>query len=174
MNMAYVLGLICGIGMGIIVLFIILKLTKTDGRIKCKYDERQKIARGKAYAIAFWTLVGYNGLYGIYSAFTKKVVVEPVCGLTIGICIAAVVQISYCIWQDAYFSLNEDKKKLFLTFSVLGCANIVIGIITLIDGKWFEDGVLTIRCLNMVVGFLFIVIGIVYFVKKACSKNEME
>lgn len=174
MNPAYGIGIICGLVIGVIASIFILKATKTDGKIKCKYDERQLLARGKAYAISFWTLVGCCCVYGTYSNFTEKLVVDPFCGLAISVCFAAAVQISYCIWHDAYLSLNEDKKKVVIAFIALGAINILFGIINLIEGEWIENGMLSARCLNMVVGIFFVWIGIVYFIKKVHTKNEME
>ena len=45
----YGMGVVCGILVGLLLMVVILKLTKTDGSLKCKYDERQQLVRGKGF-----------------------------------------------------------------------------------------------------------------------------
>ena len=53
MNESMVLGILCGLLIGGIVVVIILKLTKEDGSVKCKYDERQQLVRGIGFKYGF-------------------------------------------------------------------------------------------------------------------------
>ena len=108
MNVSLMLAMLCGVACGLILVAIILKITKTkkDNGIKCKYDERQIIARGHGFKLGFFTLVIYDFIYGMLGIFSTKQLFDPLLAMTIGIMIAAAVHITYCIWKEAYFSLN--------------------------------------------------------------------
>ena len=173
MESGMALGLLCGAMVGILIAIVILKMTKTDGSIKCKYDERQKLVRGEAYKYSFWTLTIYCCLYGLFSESIGKVV-DNLTVMVIGICIAVSIQICYSIWHDAYFSLNEDKKKVFIAFGILGVINVAMGLVNLFSGECFENGRLTYRSSNLFCGLLFVVIFIAYSLKNMKNKREME
>ena len=173
MEYGIALGLMCGAFVGILIALVIMKMTKTDGSIKCKYDERQKLVRGEAYKYGFWTLVIYSFCYGLLSGIVEKVV-DNLTVMVIGICLAACIEICYSIWHDAYFSLNEDKKKVFIAFGIIGVINIVMGLINLFSGECFENGQLTYRSSNLFCGLLFVVVFIIYSLKNMKNNKEME
>lgn len=173
MEYGHELGLMCGAIVGILFAIIIMKMTKTDGSIKCKYDERQKLVRGEAYKYGFWTLIIYNACYGILSDLVEKVA-DNLTVIVIGIFLAAAIQICYSIWNDAYFSLNENRKKMFFVFGILGVTNMSMGLINLFSGECFENGQLTFRSINLFCGLFFIVIFIADRLKNKENKKEME
>ena len=53
MNVEMALGMVTGLVLGLILFIIILKVTKKDGKIKCQYDERQELARGKGFKYGY-------------------------------------------------------------------------------------------------------------------------
>ena len=124
MNIAYVLGVVCGLLVGGLLLFLILKLTKKDGNVKCKYDERQELARGKGYKIGFFTVISYSAVYMILSE-TLHQYFEPGVLLFIGICLGVFAYAAYCIWNEAYIALNENPKRMTIAFLLIAVINLV-------------------------------------------------
>lgn len=175
MNMGYLLGIFIGLAIGGILILIVLKVTKTDGCIKCKYDERQQLVRGKGFKYAFFTLMIYNFLASIFVSFMmEKQYIENGALMIMGILIGVFVYAAYCIWNEGYFSLNENPKRVLIAFGVLAAVNIGIGILNFFNGSSFVDGMLTIHCMNLFVGILFFMIFFVLVVKCICKQREEE
>jgi len=176
MNVSLMLAMLCGVACGLILVAIILKITKTkkDNGIKCKYDERQIIARGHGFKLGFFTLVIYDFIYGMLGIFSTKQLFDPLLAMTIGIMIAAAVHITYCIWKEAYFSLNEEPKRVLIAFLLIALANILIGIVNISNGEIFTNGVLNFRIVNLLCGFFFFEIFIALGIKKLVNKKEKE
>ena len=53
MNAEYIIGLIAGIAAGLIIFAVAVRCCRDKGQYRSKYDERQKIAMGKAYREGF-------------------------------------------------------------------------------------------------------------------------
>ena len=168
-------GMAAGLLVGLIVAAIIMKLTKINGRMKCEYDERQSVIRGKGYKYGFFAFMICNFLHGMSYAAEITLPLDPAAFAVLSIIIALAVQISYCIWNDAYFSLNENKTRVLIVFAVIGIVNLVLGIFGLCEGRAIENGVLNFRCTNLFCGVLFLYIFCVLFLKRfVCSEAGEE
>lgn len=174
MNVYYAAGLAAGVLVGILFIFIFLKVTKTDGKMKCKYDERQNTARGNGFKYGFFTLLICNLLQAFAFDGKMSLPVDQSVILLISVVLGILVYVSYCIWNDAYFSLNENRRKVLVGFVVIGVFNLLIGISNLHSGKAFTDGVLNFRSINLFCGLLFLVIFAVLLAKHLTKKQEEE
>lgn len=168
------LGIYAGVVIGLLLIIVILKVSKNDGSMKCKYDERQAHVRGKGYKISFFTLVVYNLIYGSMGLVMDKLFLDSWTAMVIGICLAGAVYVVYCIWYDAYFSLNENRGRLLFIFGIIGISNLILGSIKIISGEAVTDGVLNFQSSNFICGLLFIIIFIAILAKKIKTKSEME
>ena len=167
-------GLAVGLLVGIILLIVILKATKKDGKIKCRYDERQEITRGKAFKYGFFTLIVCNFLYGIGNSLGERVYVDPMAGMFLSICIGITVYASYCIWHESYFSLNENPKRVIIAFVAIGLFNAVIGVHNICDGSFVEDGVIGFHCTNLICSaVMFVIVGVIA-AKQIALKREAQ
>ncbi|WP_185259304.1 hypothetical protein [Anaerocolumna chitinilytica] len=168
-------GLFAGFIVGLVVVAIFLRFTKTDGDSKCKYDERQSNIRGKAYKLSFFTLMIYNVLYGFVDMTVEKPLLDTISAMVIGICLSITVNIVYCIWKDAYFSLNENPRKVLIGFGFIGIFNLVIGCINIINGTFVTNGMVNFRSCNLTCGIMFIVLFATLLAKKVrYGKGEQE
>ena len=174
MNEYMLMGTIIGLVVGVFIVIIILKLTKKDGKLKCEYDERQDAVRGKGYRLSFSVLAIYNFLYGFYGILIEKPFLDPFVAMMFGICLSVAVHVSYCIWHDAYFSLNENPKKVLFAFAAIAIFNLLIGAIGIREGNMIRDGVITFRSVNLICGMMFIVIFIALLAKRIKSKIDLE
>lgn len=72
----FIIGLVLVFAVSALLVLLLLKTTKNDGSIKCKYDERQELVRGRGFKYALFT---------------------------IGAIIGMMVYVIYAIWNEAYF-----------------------------------------------------------------------
>lgn len=189
MNTSYVIGFI--IGLVVTVLFIIIiakvitKIGNNNGESKTEYDERQKMVIGQGYKIAFWTL---SALLVVVQMFIEIGKVANFCSPikaeygTIAfsiIIISIMVFCIYCIWNGAYFGLNNNKKRYIIILLAIGVLNILISVGNIIMGNMVVDGQLTGYFVNLMCGIMmFVVVGAVglrdYLDKKSDEKEDEE
>lgn len=174
MKVEYLIGLLAGLAIGGILLALIFKVTKKDGSMKCKYDERQQIIRGKGFKYAFFTLVFYNFLAAVISGAMEKQYIKSEVLMIAGILIGVLVYASYCIWNEGYFSINENPKRVMIAFAIIAVINIGLGISNILHHRVFENGVLTIHCLNLLCAMMMVMIFLVLAVKYICKQREEE
>lgn len=157
-----------------IVFIIIIMLVKRDGKIKGKYDERQELVRGRGYKYAFYTLMFYNALLEFIAAIIEKRFMQGTIQVIIGMCIGIVVYASYCIWNDSYFAINDNPKRVLIIFILIGAINFSLGIINLVEGDWVNDGQLTSGFANFAAGILAMVVSIVAAAKWISNRKKEE
>ncbi len=183
MNLEYILGMICGILMVAAVVWLFNKLLrKCGGRIglPCKkgsFDERQLLARGKAYQAAFFTLSGYMALAACLDQVFEISILASYGGLELGFCISLLVFAVICICKDAYMSLYENPLGVVVTFLAIGTMNLLIGIqqFHANSGKEMEEDIFFKGYLfNLDLGILVFVILIVFAGKLFYNKIYME
>ena len=136
------LGIFVGIAAGLFVLALLFKKKVLD----MHFDERQELARGKAFQYGFFTLIITAYAYGasdmIFGRWCDALVGVTIC-LAVSMCVFAVT----CILKDAYLSLRE-KPRTVMTM-------------------------LTFRAVNPIIGVLVLVILVVYIVNHLlCSREE--
>lgn len=173
MNVALLLGLGCGVLIGVILVIAILKATKKDGSIKCKYDERQEVARGKGFKYGFFTLLIYEVCFAmVVSSITSMLNTTLLMLLSLlGCGIAIAVYVTYCIWHEAYISLNENKTRVLIAFIIIAVVNVAIGIVNIsnVTGTDISMGWANIFC-----GILFFEIFIAMGIKKIADRRNEE
>lgn len=169
--------LLAGITTGIIVALVVcwagLRFTKKNKKEKFTYDERQKAARGEGYKYAFFTLIIYNAAYGILDMAGVQWA-ETMTGLMIGVCLAILVHVTYSIWNECYFSMNEEPKRVLIFFGIISVVNAIIAVKQGLAGELIENGMLTNGCANLVVAIMFGVVMIVLAAKWMAKRNETE
>ena len=172
---ARALGVCCGIVVGLIFVILILKLTKTDGSIKCKYDERQMAIRGRGYMYGFFTFMAGNAVYILADIGGVEFPCELSVGLMLVLLLAIFVMATYCIWNEAYFSLNENRKRLMIAFGIIACVNIALGVMYLAGDEMIVQGKLTFRVINLFCGIMMLLLIFVLAAKDwATAKGQEE
>lgn len=172
--LGYALGMLVGLLLISVVIIVILKFTKRDHALRCKFDERQLQKRGTAFKLGFFTLLVENAIYACLSPlFVQDGPLESLPHFEDGsgsiflqICIAVGVFAGYSIWNDCYFSLNESRSRLKLLFAVTGILNLVIFFCRLVNGQLLEDGMLTIYWDNLFCGLMFLFIFLMMFLRR--------
>lgn len=180
-NLEYLLGFICGILCGLVLIrFMAWLVSKLGGRIqtRCRkdsYDERQLLARGQAYKTAFFTLLFYTLAVSLLDDIFGISIFMSFCGIWIGIALSIMVFAVTCILKDAYMSLYENARGIIMVFSIVGILNIAVGIRTILERRpLLENGAVSVEWTNLVVGILFLVILIVFCGKVIYNKKQFE
>lgn len=174
MNIYTLAGMVTGVVISIIVVMILFRFMKKNKKAKFTYDERQVAQRGLAYKYAFFTLAGYNALYGIIDMALEKPWAEDLTGLMLGVCIAVAVHVGYSIWHECYFSMNEEPGKVIVMFAVIVAINGYIAYGQMRDGELIQNGMLTNNCANLVVAVLLLFIMAVLAIKWQVKKHEAD
>ena len=177
----YILGCVCGVVAGLAFCVVVVWLIrKVGGKVdlNCKkgaYDERQMLARGEAYKYAFFTLMIGVVVVCLLNDIAKIPFFMSIGGMYIIVCISLGVFATICIVKDAYMSLYENAKGVCMLFGVIGLLNVAIGIINIAHGTaLLENGVLTVDCLNLVVGVLFLYLLIVFGARVIYNSKQPE
>ena len=174
MSAAYIAGVAVGVLVGVLLIFVFLKMTKTDGRMKCEYDERQMRARGNGFKYGFFTMLICNLILAFAVMEESFLRMDRSVLMILSIMIGVIVYVSYCIWNDAYFSLNENRRKVLIAFVIIGVFNLVLGIGNLYSGDAFTDGVLNFHSVNLFCGILFLMIFAVLLAKHFMKTEEED
>ena len=169
----YHAGAALGVGVGILAGLFVLALLFKKKVLDMHFDERQERARGKAFQYGFFTLLASTYAYGISDVLFGRWC-DVLTGVTLcvaaGLCVFAVT----CILKDAYLSLREKPRTVMTMFALLSAVNLGFGGMYAVSGGLVENGVLTFRAVNPIIGFTTLVILIVYIVNYLLDSREEE
>lgn len=169
----YHAGLALGILVGVIAASGLLAFLFKKKVLDCHFDERQERARGKAFQYGFFTLLVASYVYAVSDEVFGRWC-EVLTGVTLCIAVSMCVFSVTCILKDAYLSLREKPRQVITMFALLSALNLGVGVMQGLHGDLMEDGVLTIRAVNPIIGFATLVILIVYIVKYFLRNREEE
>ena len=170
--MSYQVGLVCGILLGALAGVCLIALLFKKKVLDCTFDERQELARGRAFKRAFFTLIIALVAYGFSDTFLGRWC-DALMGVLLCVCAAMLVFAVTCIQHDAYLSLKETPRKVMTLFALLTVINLSIGGMNLLtQGGMIENGVLTYRAANLIVGVLTGVILVIYIINFLLAGRE--
>ena len=164
-------GIAIGIFVGLVICVILFRYMNKDKKILTKYDERQIVARGKAYMYGFWaiviaaTIVMLLDMAGIViaSSLTKYFFI-----LFVGM----IAQITYSIWHDAYYGINTNRKRFAVICIVAAICNLLGAIGPMIGGEFIKDGVVSDSGTNLLCFILMVTVGVELFIKSRKENTE--
>lgn len=170
----YALGVFLVLFVAIALWVFMKKMSTTDGRTKCSFDERQELVRGRGFKYGFFTLIVYNMAICCVSGVSPQLLsyIDAELQMFVGVALSIVVFACYCIWHEGYFALNERPKRLLIIFAFVAIINTIIGIVNAIDGMYVVEGVLTFSCSNIVCAAMFYIIFAVLLMKTISNKKE--
>ena len=173
-SLEYYLGFVVGLVIAAAIVYVLRRRIKQKFG-KTEYDERQKAVRGECYQVAFWTLVGYLAVNGIFSMLTGIVWAEPFIMSMTGALLAIGVFVVLCIRKDAYFTMNEQPKfykRLFLVMTPIVAGT---GLVSILSGEssFIENGQLTSEVINFEVALMLLAVLIALHTRKE-PQEDME
>lgn len=173
MNLSGIL-ILFSIIVGILLAKLFQRKTRTDNSKKCRYDERQEVVRGKGFKYGFFTILICNGLSVCLKIAEVPLFAELELPIIIGSFTGIGIWAVYCIWNEGYFALNENKGKIMILFITAAIMNFTAGIASIVHGTIIQDGKLTYQSINFFGGLLFIIIFLTMFLKKAYKDGRDE
>ncbi len=173
-NFAKKVGIIWGVAVGIVLVVIMLTVTKRGDEVGCRYDERQELIRGRGFKYAFFTILISNLIIFVLCATDMLLWAGTDILVVLTTLLGVMVYACYCIWNDAYFALNEKRIHIIMILVAVGISNLVLGLGAIMDGRAWQNGQLTIHSLNLYCGIMMLVIGAVMLLKKICKDGKDE
>ena len=164
-------GILLGISVGILAGLLLVALLFKKKILDCHFDERQELARGKAFQYGFFSLLISTYAYGLSDMALGRWC-DPLTGVTICLAVSLCVFAITCILKDAYLSLREKPRTVMTMFALLSAINLGFGVMYALSGDLVENGVLTFRAVNPIIGTATLVILIVYIVNHLLRDRE--
>lgn len=153
--------LVCfGLAAGV---FVLIRFALVRNTENSQYDERQTAGRGKAYRLAFFSLMIYSLLYACLDAGGIRWCapgVGPVAGIFVGITVFAVTAIG----SDALVGLRTSRKSAVMLWSIVILVQAVCFTTDCAKGKLIENGLLTVTFISLICVVSFLIILAAYLV----------
>ncbi len=172
LGIGFKVAFVIGLAVGLLVVAICVAASKKGDEVKNQFDERQELVRGKGFKYGFFTMMIANAALLVLNILEIPLFSNMEVAMTASIVIGVSVFASYCIWNDGYFALNENRKSLLIMFGLIGTLNLVIGIGNIFAGVIMENGAFTFRSTNLFCALMFIVVFIVMLAKHIKDGKE--
>ena len=172
MNTSMALGFVTGILVVAIVCAVMGKMAKKKGVFgKGQYDERQQIARGRAFTWAYATLLVYLAIWMVLRTMEIPFFMEGI-SVVIGALLSIAVFVAYSIFHDAYFKASESPKTWLIIISAISLLNLGLGAGRLFRGETIAERLY--NNMNLFVGALFLVVVACVVIKRAVDRREED
>ncbi len=162
-------GFLVGIIIGLAIVAIAMALKKK----KWVFDERQQLARGKAFKAAYITLLISMFLLRLVQEFADAVIFGTFMVELVALFISLAVFAIVCIFNDAYLSLNERPKTVMLVASGIALLNLGIGLMNIHNMGAAEKAALPLVSINLICAGVLAAIVIVFGVRTAIVHKRM-
>ena len=166
MNISASFGVAVGILVGIIIVVIGLKLTNKNHKVKTEYDERQLLVRGNAYRYAFYTVVIWEAVLMVLAIGDLPLPVPDIALHFAGIIAGVLVLSTVCIWKDAYWGLNNNRRRYGVILLIAGLFN-AIPVIGNLSGRGSSD----FPYVNLLCCVMLVVVGAELLLKQLADKR---
>ena len=171
-NLGISAGLAVGILIGLVIAILLVRMANTNKKYKTEYDERQLRVRGDAYRYAFYTIVIYEAILAILAVGEITLPIQGYLLHFAGILLGCLVLSGYSIWKDAWWGINNNRKRYAIIFIVCAVLNLIPVVGAISTGSLMEGGHLTSPFLNLMVCFMLLVVGIELLIKSMMEKNS--
>ncbi len=171
---AYTLGVYFGVAVGIAIMLFLLLFSRAkhvnNSRFFPKYDERQQVARGKAFRIGFFSFILLLAIRAVLSDANVALPITPAALDIACILLGCMSQVIPAIIMDAYVALNEQFHRVLTLFAILGVSNLLIGIRSLYTGSAFTNGKLNSSITNLLCAIMFFALILIMI----CHKHVID
>jgi len=162
--------LVVGI-LGVIFVMCLLAIFLERKFPSAKYDERQKLSRGKAYRVSFWMGAVYYLVVMAVMIFQveKGKTIEPYLLIFFGLIIQAMVFHFYCILTHAAIPLAEQSGIAVVSYLVCGLAQLLTNDYS---GVWPLVGKGSEGWVRFVAGISFLILSLLHLVSILHREKE--
>jgi hypothetical protein len=163
-----------GIFVAIILSIVIMKFTNTDKKIKTQYDERQEIIRSRGYKYSFYAMLIIEVLFMCIKIADIKLPVNDFLLHLLAMLFGCLVLCVYSIWNDAYWGLNNDRKKYIIIYALVTLFNVAPIVAAFLEGDFRTEGWDALPITNIVVVIWLALIAAAALVKKIVDSRSGE
>lgn len=173
---AYLIGVVVGALCGLVLAVLLFRMLKKRYRVDVhEFDERQILARGRAYKYGF--------IATLVLVFAERLVREigfvlfdSIQGAAALCLIGLFVFVTSCIWQEAYLTLHETPKMTYVLLALGGGLNLISAAIAWVQKQpLLQDGRLYSGSLSLMVAvFVFAVLAVFALKQWAVRWEESE
>ena len=124
---------------------------------KAEFDERQQLARGKAYKAGFYTLL--VGLLAVHliPIFTewqpKDTALLPFAVICVGVTVFACVAVA----NDAYLGIRQNPRAMLLVLGIVVVGNLTAGF-SVMESVGFADGLAVENSMNFIIAAMGLIL----------------
>ena len=164
MNTFYIIGLLVGLIFGLLVAAVAVRFCRGRGNWRSKYDERQKVAIGKAYRDGFWAMLASVAVVFVMyelGIFANHVDIMMVIAGFIGL----EVYIVGCIMRDAYIGLNDNAKRWTIVLAAAAVLNGLVVAVNIVNHTGMDVWV------NFIAGIFVMIALAAYFIRNVMVKK---
>lgn len=156
-------GVLIGLVLSIVA-FVIIAIILKMKNCEQKYDERQELARGRAYKHGFITLLLYCVVVGLADMYLERAYIST--AALIGVFLSVTVFVIECIFTDAYFAVGQKPRSWLVLSGFVATLNLCIFTVNFAEGEpLIVNGVLTYYIINLVCGLMFLAIFVAIVMK---------
>lgn len=166
------LGMLTGIVVGVLICFIVFKKLNSDSKLATKYDERQKIVRGRSFTYGFWAMALCLLILILLDAAEVTLPVVPMVNYITTFYVGVAVIVVHSIWNEAYFGLNNIHVKWIIFMVVLAAINGVCVVIGAIEGRLIVDGMMGPLYTNLLCFIMIVLLLATLGIKKLVDKKN--
>ena len=176
MNTAYIIGVGVGALCGLVLVALLFRMLKKKYRVDVReYDERQILARGRAYKYGFIVMLILVVLERLAHE-AGFVLLDSIQGTTALCLIGLFVFVVSCIWQEAYLTLHETPKMTYILLAIGGGLNLLSAGISWVQREpLLQDGRLYFGSLSLMVAiFVFAILAVFALKQRQLRRGESE
>ena len=93
-------------------------------------------------------------------------------GVFLGIAFSLSVFLAYCVFQDAYFSINDSKVGTMISVNIIGLSQLFMGIEHIANGDIIQNGIITDNALKLVFCGVVLSLDIFFLIRKQLDKKS--
>ena len=163
--------------LGLMALLVVIGLAvgKLAGKKlgKAEFDERQQLARGKAYKSGFYTLL--VGLLAVYLLpnLTEWQPKDPALLPFAAICVGVTVFACVAVANDAYLGIRQNPRVMLLVLGIVVVGNLLAGF-SAMETAGFADGITVENSMNFIIAVMGLIILTALTVRLRMAARDEE
>lgn len=170
---AYGQGLFFGIAFAVLAVAVMCVIRKVNGKEYLdKYDERQLLARSRAYQAGFFTFMICIGLDAFMKIFDVSIFEDPMGEFT-ALFAALIVFAVTAIRHDAFLGLNRKWKSQVILYTIITLLQLFNTVTAFRDGELIRDGKLTLKCISPLCMLTFGIVLIAMIMRRFGEEREL-
>ena len=140
-----------------------------------EFDERQELLRAGAHKHAFFTILILAALHSFFVSVLDRPIMEDGVSSMLLIFVGIGVFAVDCVIRGAFFAVNQKPGSYLLIAGLCVVADGIGSIPNLVSGACVRDGMLTMQCLPLVIGAVFLAVFLTivwkYYIRKEAEEE---